>query len=201
MNIQQSELGEKIKEEELERISFAVRDILDEDLIRQDLAGVNVDELVYEFPLGGKMIQGLTVFGAIQMARLACDVTRNIRIESDKAITEERADSWKASVKVTYTNFSMSSSLSVWGSKVQSKTIKNSKGELIREDPNSEQISEVKALRNALTKIFPPKTATEFINRWRKEGKIRAPIGEEINDAIKRAQDAKSVNPQDQAKL
>ena len=87
-------------------------DLLDEELIREELAGVNVDELVYEFPLGGKTVTGLTVYGTLTMGRLAVDMMPNIEITCDEPKVEKRENGFKATCRVTYRNLKTGSSIS-----------------------------------------------------------------------------------------
>ena len=165
----------------------ALIDVFDEALIREELAGVSVDELVYQFPMGGKTVTGLTVYGVIAMARLAVDSMPNISIEAEEPKSYEREKSWKSLTKVTYTNKVTNSSVSFWGEKSQPKEIAlrepNEKGETTRIDPNAEQIADVKSLRNALIKIFPPKKSAEFLNQFRSEGKIKEITPEQVKNA------------------
>jgi len=153
---------------------FAIMDLFDEELIREELAGVNVDELVYEFPLGGKTVTGLTVYGTLTMGRLAVDMMPNIEITCDEPKVEKRENGFKATCRVTYRNLKTGSSISFPGTKFQSKDITNKEGKVVKEnDPNAETIAEMKAMRNGLLKIFPPKKSAEFLNQFRSEGKIK----------------------------
>ena len=168
---------------------LAVIDVLDEELIREELAGVNVDELVYEFPLGGKTVTGLTVYGAMAMGRLAVDMLPNVEINCAEPKVEKRENGYKATCMVTYKNLRTGSSITFPGMKFQSKDITNKEGKVVKEnDPNAETIASMKAMRNGLLKIFPPKKSAEFLNQFRAEGKIRKLSEEETKDAISKAQ-------------
>lgn len=174
-----------ISEEQLAAIpdnEKAIMDVFDEDLIRQELGGALISDFVYEFEMGGKKIQGLTAYGWNQVARIAIRRGLDVSILMDKPITEERADHWKASVKVTLANRA-GNRLEFWASKCQPKNITNREGKVIRADPNAEQIAETKAQRNGIAKAFPPRTATEFILQLVKEGKVKALGPEEVEDA------------------
>jgi hypothetical protein len=164
-------------------------DLLDEELIRGELAGVNVDELVYEFPLGGKTVTGLTVYGTLAMGRLAVDMMPNIEIKCDEPKVEKRENGFKATCRVTYRNLKTGSSISFPGTKFQSKDITNKEGKVVKEnDPNAETIAEMKAMRNGLLKIFPPKKSAEFLNQFRTEGKIKRLSKDETEEALAKAQ-------------
>jgi len=167
---------------------FAIMDLLDEELIREELAGVNVDELVYEFPLGGKTVTGLTVYGTLTMGRLAVDMMPNIEITCDEPKVEKRENGFKATCRVTYRNLKTGSSISFPGTKFQSKDITNKEGKVVKEnDPNAETIAEMKAMRNGLLKIFPPKKSAEFLNQFRSEGKIKRLSKDETEEALAKA--------------
>ena len=165
---------------------FLVVDVLDETLIRQELAGVNVDELVYEFPIGDKIAVGLTVYGTIALSRILVEYGHGISILGDKPTVERREESrtYKAYCKVSYVKPD-GSRLEFYGTKVQPFDIKNKQGEVVKkDDPNAETITEMKALRNGLDKIFPPKQSAKFLNQWRKEGKIKRLDPDEVKDAV-----------------
>ena len=180
-----------VKSSREESDKFAILDVLDEDLIREELAGVNVDELVYQFPMGNKMVTGLTIYGVLAIARLLVDSMANISIEAELPITVEREKDFKSSTRVTYTNKVTRSSVSFWGVKTQSKEIvfkePNEKGETSKIDTNAEQIAEMKSMRNAFLKIFPPKKSAEFLNQFRAEGKIKSLSKNETEEALAKA--------------
>lgn len=167
----------------------SVMDVLDETLIRQELAGVDVQELVYEFELAGKTVRGATAQGALAMARLAVDYISNVEIFCDEPIVEERRDSFKAKVRTTYKNTKTNSSISFWTSKVQMKDIIRKDGSVAKkDDPNAEDIAAIKVQRNGILRVFGPKHVAEFLEMFRKEGKIKKVTSDELKDAAKIAQ-------------
>lgn len=185
----------KLEDEEISK--FALMDALDEKLIRDDLAGVLRDEMVYEFPQGGTTIRGLTAFGATSLARLEV-LGGRFSVLCDRPITEERADSFRSQVKATILGTN-GQRLELWASKTQSKTIKLRDG-TTRMDPNAEQIAETKAQRNALLATIPKRTIAAAIDRWIKEGKVKRPSTEELSEAERIAQ-AKVVSSAPSGKL
>jgi hypothetical protein len=181
--IEVKQLPDSEKEE-----AYSIIDVFDEQQIRQELGGTLREDLVYEFPIGGKLVRGLSASGWTQVARMAIQKDAvPFSIILDKPVTEEREKSWKASVRVNLV-YPNGKTLAIWGTKVQSKSVVDREGKVVKEnDPNAEQIAESKAQRNALAKIFPPKTATEFMNALIKEGKIRALAPDEIEEAKQKA--------------
>lgn len=143
-------------------------DILDEKLIVDAIAGVVSDELVYSFELNGKTVKGLTIFGTVLLAREVVD--RGCDLLCEKPVAEEREKSFKGYCKMIYVSPN-GHKLEVWGTKIQSKTIKLRKTGEIVDNPNAEDIAMTKAQRNAILKIIPPKTGVELIERVIASGK------------------------------
>ncbi len=173
------------EERNQEQDKWGIMDVLDEELIRADLAGTDIDDLVYSFKIGDKLIEDLTSQGAIAMARIAVQ-RLPISILCDRAVTEERPKAWKASVKCAYVT-ERGNRFEFWGSFVQPKEIFNKKGEFIREDPKAEQIAEVKATRNGILKVFPKTMRVEYIKMFKGEGKVKAFSPDKVKDAAQQA--------------
>ena len=151
-------LSEKPLTQEEKSKTYAIMDVLDESLIREELSGVGVDELVYEFNVGGKKVTGLTVYGSLAMGRLAIENMKDIEIVCAEPKVEESERGFKATCMVTYRSLKTGSSITFPGTKFQPRDVVNKEGKVVKEnDPNAETIAEMKAMRNGLLKIFPPK--------------------------------------------
>ena len=148
-------------------------DVLDDDLIRLELGGVLISELIYEFDIATKPntthVIGLTVHGANEMARLGVKKL-DVDILCDMPITVERPNSFKSYCKVAIVEPN-GRRFEVWGEKVQPKNIIRKDGSIAKEnDPNAEVISDMKSQRNAILKIFPPKTSAIILKQIESEG-------------------------------
>jgi len=178
---------------------YGVMDVLDEDLIRMELGGTLLNELVYEFDVKSKEkkihVQGLTVAGANQMARITVQENPRISILCEKPITEERPNSFKSFCKVAVVG-PTGNRFEVWGEKVQPKSIIRNDGTVAKEnDPNAEVICDMKAQRNGLLKVFPPKSSAEFFKKILTEGqkddrtderRIKRLTDEEMQKAVRK---------------
>ena len=152
---------------------YAIMDVLDDDLIRLELGGVLISELIYEFDIATKPntthVIGLTVHGANEMARLGVKKL-DVDILCDMPITVERPNSFKSYCKVAIVEPN-GRRFEVWGEKVQPKNIIRKDGSIAKEnDPNAEVISDMKSQRNAILKIFPPKTSAIILKQIESEG-------------------------------
>jgi hypothetical protein len=122
----------------------------DDDAIVGMLTGQAIEEYVYSFRQGGRLVQGLTLAGINEAAN------RRGGIQVDEVQFEERETSWIATVKAvdTYTGNSR------FGAYEQSK---KSGG---REDPHAFTKAVHKAQRNAIKQLLPTPIIKEVINYY-----------------------------------
>jgi len=152
---------------------YGIMDTLDDDIIRLELGGILVSELIYEFDMATKPnpthVIGLTVHGANEMARLALRKL-DVDILCEMPITVERPNSFKSFCKIAIVE-PTGRRFEVWGEKIQPKSIIRKDGSVAKEnDPNAEVISDMKAQRNAILKIFPPKTSATILKQIESDG-------------------------------
>lgn len=144
--------------------AFEAFERLDEDAIRQEIAGVWAKALVYQFTeKDGRTITGLSKGGIEEAARFMVRHGSNIVVEK-ATITEENDKEFRASCQVTFTT-QQGSKMVTWGYSKQSKTTYGGR-------PNEFAYIQAlsKAQRNALRTVIPEKLMAELIAEFQKGG-------------------------------
>jgi hypothetical protein len=137
---------------------YQMMDKRDEEQIVASLQGKYLDEFVYSFQQGGKMIEGLSWLGIQEAAR----AYGGIQCSIDKMKIEDKKDDIVVYVEA-FDNQTQSSSIGVG---VQAKMMLTYKG--IIEDPFAIQKAVSKAQRNAKKQLLPQQLLKQWIEKHRK---------------------------------
>jgi len=159
-----TEMAEKAENTQIKQAGFEAFEAferLDEDAIRQELAGVWAKDLVYQFTDKGRTVTGLSIRGVEEAARFM--VRHGYNIAVDKAtMTEENDKEFRAACQVTFTT-QKGTKMTTWGYSRQSKIYDGGR-------PNEFAYIQAlsKAQRNALRTVIPEKLMAELIDRFQK---------------------------------
>jgi len=147
---------------------FELMERRDEKQIIQELQGEMLEEFVYSFPSGGKVVTGLSWAGVKEAVRRMGSIkVTHLEIEDDE-------DSWIAKAKARDTV----NDVEMWGVAQQRKIMKYKDGTELK-DMFALQKCVSKAQRNALRTLIPEKMIAKMI-QWfldNKKNKGRSPFG------------------------
>lgn len=173
-----------MEKNELEKTEpFQYFEKLDDQAIADELQGVWVRSLVYQFNQRGQVVTGLSVKGVQEAARFMVKHGYNIECEH-ASIDKETEKEFRASCKVTYTAPN-GMKLVEWG---YSRASKFYASKAPNEFAYVQALS--KAQRNALRTCIPEKLMAELVQKYIDEGKVQ-----------KIPNTTKSVGPTQQAEL
>ncbi len=131
---------------------YEVVDQVDDQAIVELMTGQTIQDYVYSFKVGGRLIEGLTLAGINEAAN------RRGGIQVEDMEYEERENSWIATVKAVDTITGNSR----WGAYEQSKTNGN------RPDPYAFTKAIHKAQRNAIKQLLPVPVIRDVLNFYLK---------------------------------
>jgi len=144
----------------IEQDQFTEMERRDEEQILAEIQGKVIDEMFYEFKMGGRTVTGISFVGTKEIAR------RYGKIETEFVTLQDLGDQWmsvfKATDKQTGTTLTGSSTIL----KIRVKRDGT-------EEPNTFAIQTVnsKAQRNAIRAVIPETYILEMIKAWKNRNK------------------------------
>lgn len=155
---------------------FVQAETMDDEQIEKELLGRISEFYVYEFPLEGKVVSGLTSSGVREMIRYINKNTKKtgmrLVLDPDKMKTEETEQDGHKGIRVTAWAKDMISGMFYPGAKFEpyQKYSQKQKKMIVNTFPLEKATS--KAIRNAFRGTFPEAVIISMITHWRKHGKV-----------------------------
>lgn len=182
--------------------AYTVLDLLDEEAISLELAGLEAQELIYSFKIEGREVTGLSWPGAKALARWMAEKGHPLDAVERQIASDDEA--WYADVKVV----DRATGLGLWGSSMANKMrqvhvldengrwAKNPDGSwkmVEKPDRFARTIAFNKAQRNGIRAHVPDKMIALFIKEAVEQGKVRKVSQEEVRRKVE--SEARVVEP------